>query len=284
MATCMARSRQSTADLTTSQFAAISNVVKQRCGINLRDGKKALVKARLYKRVRALGLDGFGQYVEHLRTDAGGAEMAAMLDALSTNLTYFFREPRHFEVLENTAIPQIMARHAKDRRIRIWSAGCSSGEEPYSIAMIIKDAIGDPTGWDIGVLATDLSSKMLNLARKGMYELGQLQQTPLRLIQKNFTVVPDGPQRYYRVNRPLRQMVHFAHLNLMDPWPMKGPFDVIFCRNVMIYFDKPTQHQLVERLQELLAPDGVLFIGHSESLTGVPHYLRYLEPTVYQKA
>src|SRR5664280_1552047 len=177
----MAQSWPTTADLTTSQFAVISNVVKQRCGINLHDGKKALVKARLHKRVRALGLDGFGHYVEHLCTDAGGVEMAAMLDALSTNLTYFFREPRHFEILKNTVIPQILVRHVQNRRIRIWSAGCSSGEEPYSIAMTIKDAIGDPTGWDIGVLATDLSSRMLNLARKGMYELRQLQQTPLRL-------------------------------------------------------------------------------------------------------
>lgn len=284
MATCMARSCPSTADLTTSQFTLISNVVKRRCGINLHDGKRAFVQARLHKRVRALGLDGFGPYVELLRLDAGGAEMAAMLDALSTNLTYFFREPRHFEILRNTVIPQILARHAQDHRIRMWSAGCSSGEEPYSMAMTVKEAVNDWAGWDIGILATDLSLRMLKLAREGMYQLQQLEQTPLRLVQENFTVIPDGPQRYYRIEQPLRRMVHFARLNLMDSWPMKGPFDVIFCRNVMIYFDKPTQHQLVERLQKLLAPDGVLFIGHSESLAGVPHHLSYLEPTVYQKA
>jgi chemotaxis protein methyltransferase CheR len=283
MATAMVPSWPTTANLTMSQFTAISNLVKRRCGIKLHDGKVALVKARLNKRLRALGLHNFGQYVERICDDADEAEMTAMLDALSTNLTYFFREPRHFEVLKNSVIPRILARHARDRRFRIWSAGCSSGEEAYSIAMIVKEAVGKLTGWDAGILATDLSWPMLKLAREGTYQPQQLRETPGRLIQENFTPIHDGAGRRYQVKQPLRRMVHFARLNLMDPWPMKGPFDAIFCRNVMIYFEKPTQHQLVQRFWDMLAFGGVLFVGHSESLTRISHRFRYLEPTVYQK-
>ena len=242
------------AELTLSHFDAISSMVRQRCGINLHDGKIALVKARLNKRLRALGLASFADYVEFLRNDAGGTEIASMLDALLTNLTYFFREPRHFDALRERFIPEIAASRRHARRIRIWSAGCSSGEEPYSIAMVIREIGAALAGWDIGILATDFSSQALERAREGAMRPQQLQQLASRLVQEHFTLGDDDSQRCYRVKQSVRSLVHFARLNLMERWPMKGPFEAIFCRNVMIYFDKPTQQGLVERFWEILRP------------------------------
>ena len=272
-----------TAALMPSLFDTISRMVKQRCGINLHDGKVALVEARLNKRLRALGLADFAEYVEFLRNDAGGTEIVAMLDALSTNLTHFFREPRHFTILKESIVPEMLARHRANRQLRIWSAGCSSGEEPYSIAITMQEAIPDPAGWDLGILATDLSSPMLRAACEGRYARERLRETPARTIRENFTPVRGRAGEYYRILEPVKSMVHFARLNLMDPWPMKGPFDAIFCRNVMIYFDKDTQRRLIDRFWNILAADGVLFVGHSESLLGFGHRFHYVEPTIYRK-
>jgi len=279
----MMQTTLSAAELTTTQFQSISNLVKGLCGINLHNGKMALVKARLNKRLRVLGLKDFGQYLDRVRDDADGSETRVMLDALSTNLTYFFREPRHFEIFKSSVVPALRARHKQDRRLRIWSAGCSSGEEPYSIAMILKEAVDDLPLWDVGILATDISLQMLRIAITGIYNPERLRQAPSRVIMDNFTCISEPGQGGYRINDSLRRLVHFARLNLMDPWPMKGPFDAIFCRNVMIYFDKPTQQRLIERFWRQLAPGGTLFIGHSESLAGVRHKFKYVQPTVYEK-
>ena len=269
-------------ELTRAQFAVISDLVKGRCGINLHDGKVALVRARLGKRLRSLGLTDFGQYVEWISQDTTGAETAAMLDALTTNLTHFFREPRHFELLGST-VAGIIDRRQHDRPLRIWSAGCSSGEEPYSIAVTLQEAAAGPVGWDARILATDLSRQMLKIAKSGLYASGQLREMAPRLIKKYFTPCRDPAGRRYRIDASVRRMVDFAQLNLMAPWPMKGAFDVIFCRNVMIYFDKPTQHRLIERFWDALAPEGLLFLGHSESLTGAAPRYHYVEPAVYRK-
>jgi chemotaxis protein methyltransferase CheR len=272
------------AELTPSQFSSISQMVRDLCGINLHDGKMALVKARLNKRLRRLGLDNFHQYMDVIQRDAGGQETAAMLDALSTNLTYFFREPRHFEILRDLVLPGVLRRHRQDRTIRIWSAGCSSGEEPYSIALAVREAINDLEEWDVRILATDLSRPMLAMAREGSYASPRLKETPAAWVAKYFTHSGHGAGSRYRVKDALRQWVHFAHLNLVEDWPMKGQFDVIFCRNVMIYFDKTVQAKLIERFWRQLAPGGCLFLGHSESLAGLRHPFRYLRPTVYEKA
>jgi chemotaxis protein methyltransferase CheR len=269
--------------LSWPQFAAISRFVKQRCGINLHKGKKPLVEARLFKRLRELGLASFQQYVEVIRGDSDGAEVGAMIDALSTNVTHFFRERQHFEFLRSHVLPWIISRDHDNRRIRIWSAGCSSGEEPYSIAMFLRNEISDVGEWDLGVLATDLSQKVLGLARRGVYELQQVRHVPPNLFHQYFSHDRTGARDYYRIRKPLREIVDFAYLNLMAPWPMKGPFDAIFCRNVMIYFEKPIQQELVDRFWQILADKGVLFIGHSESLTGIKHRFRYLQPATYQK-
>lgn len=269
--------------LTEAQFRKIATLVKSRAGINLHDGKHELVKSRLTKRLRQLGLDSFDQYIERVSTDRTGAELTTMLDILSTNLTHFFRESQHFDFLKQTAVPQIMDRCRATHRIRIWSAGCSSGEEPYTLAIVLSEAVPIESGWDVRILATDLSTQVLAIAREGVYTAQRLKGTPPEAIARCFTLVETKPERTYRVKQPLRQMVHFARLNLMEAWPMQGPFDVIFCRNVMIYFDKPTQEQLVRRYFDVLAPQGYLFIGHSESLTGVQHDFDYVQPTVYQK-
>ncbi|MCE5327671.1 MAG: protein-glutamate O-methyltransferase CheR [Planctomycetaceae bacterium] len=271
------------AELTTSQFASISQLVKELCGINLHQGKMMLVKARLSKRLRQLGLTSFGQYMDRIRDDANGGEVRAMLEALSTNLTYFFREEHHFQVLRRTAIPAMLARHKRDRRVRLWSAGCSSGEEAYSIAMTLHEVMGGCPGWDVGILGTDLSTQVLRMAMEALYTPDRLRQMGPSAILEHFTAHDCGGVRRYRLKEPLRRLVTFARLNLMDAWPMTGTFDVIFCRNVMIYFDKATQQRLIQRFWNQLCDGGLLFIGHSESLAGIEHRFGYVEPTVYQK-
>ncbi len=270
--------------LTEKHFNEISGLVRRVCGINLHDGKKELIKARLSKRLRKLKIDSFDKYLECVKNDTGGGERTSMLDALSTNLTQFFREPDHFEYLGAKLLPRIVAKASeKGRRLRIWSAGCSSGEEPYSLAITVCENIPNPQLWDAKVLATDLSTRMLAHASKGVYGVERLEAVAPQLRSKYFSCVQPSSDKLYSVSKSIREMVHFARLNLMTPWPMRGPFDIIFCRNVMIYFDKPTQGQLIERYWDLLAPGGTLFIGHSESLTGVRHKFRYIQPTVYEK-
>jgi len=271
-------------ELTDEEFEKISDLVKSLCGINLHQGKKELVKARLSKRLRALGLTRFDDYIRYVRNDGGGDELVAMLDSISTNLTSFFREPGHFDYLAEQVLPAIAARAGPHRRsLRIWSAGCSTGEEPFTIGIVVSENIPNPDSWDVRILATDLSTRVLARAREGLYEADRLKDVPGLLIGRYFSCVEAHRPRLYRVNDRVRGLVTFARLNLLGPWPMRGPFDVIFCRNVMIYFDKPTQTRLVERFWEVLAPGGGLFVGHSESLAGVKHRFEYVQPTVYRK-
>jgi chemotaxis protein methyltransferase CheR len=264
--------------LKNAQFERISQLVYQLTGINLHSGKQELVNARLTKRLRALGLKSFDAYMEHLKRDNPEGELVAMIEAMTTNKTSFFRESQHFDYLGRQIVPGL-----RNRKIRAWSAGCSSGEEPYSTAILLNEAIQDLALWDISILATDLSSHMIAHARKATYDTNHLRDMPALLISKYFTCIETNPVRRYQVIEPLRRLVHFARLNLMGEWPMRGPFDVIFCRNVMIYFDKPTQERLVNRFWKLLKPGGHLFVGHSESLTGSPHKFRYVQPAIYMK-
>jgi chemotaxis protein methyltransferase CheR len=264
--------------LRKSQFERIRQLVHELTGINLHPGKEELVKARLTKRLRALGLKSIDAYMEHLRQDGPKGELVTMIETMTTNKTSFFREAQHFDYLCRKIVPAL-----KDRKIRVWSAGCSSGEEPYSTAILLNEAIQDINLWDIGILATDLSRRMLAQARKGIYEANLLRDVPPLLLSKYFTCIETNPVRRYQVIEPLRRKVHFARLNLIGQWPMRGPFDVIFCRNVMIYFDKSTQEQLVKRFWDMLKPEGHLFVGHSESLAGSPHLFRYAQPAIYMK-
>ena len=273
-----------TLELSERQFNEISDLVKSLCGINLHDGKKELVKARLTKRLRKLNMCSFADYMNLVKSDAGGNELTNMLDALSTNLTSFFRENEHFEYLAGQILPSIVNMSEQTgKRLRIWSAGCSSGEEPYTIGMVANDQIPDLRSWDAKILATDISTRVLDRAAKAVYGADRVKTVPAQSRSRYFDCIETRPDRIFRIAEPVRSLVHFAQLNLMNHWPMQGPFDVIFCRNVMIYFDKVTQGRLINRFYELLAPGGTLFIGHSESLAGVEHKFQYTQPTIYQR-
>jgi chemotaxis protein methyltransferase CheR len=265
--------------LTERQFTMIRDLIFKVCGINLHDGKEGLVQSRLARQLRKLGLADFDEYFDHVQADVSGRALSDMVDALTTNKTSFFRESRHFDLLRDELLPGLV----RQRRIRIWSAGCSSGEEPYTIAMLLRQALPAAGGPDARILATDLATPVLAKAREGVYEEGAVADVPEPFARTAFECVRREPPRLYRVNDDVRALVQFARLNLMDDWPMRGPMDVIFCRNVMIYFTKETQEQLIARYHDLLAPGGYLFVGHSESLSGIRHSFRYLQPAVYVK-
>ncbi|MFH1716324.1 MAG: protein-glutamate O-methyltransferase [Planctomycetota bacterium] len=272
--------------LSEKDFRKISDLVYKHCGINLHDGKKELVRARLAKRLRNGNFKTFPEYMRYVMEDKTGREFSMLIDSLSTNLTAFFREKQHFEFMRESFLPRLLERNRRDRnfRIRCWSAGCSSGEEPYSIAITLHEAVDKQGRWDIKVLATDISTSILEKAREGVYE--QERVAPVPPLQKNKYLVlhqQDG-QKVFEAGKILKDIVVFKYLNLQKEWPLKGPLDFIFCRNVMIYFDKPTQQRLINRFWELLSPGGILFTGHSESLTGIEHRFDYIQPTIYMKA
>ncbi len=264
--------------LRASQFRAIQALAHRISGIHLPAGKEGLVRSRLARRLRRLGLRDFDTYLKFLRTDTSGNEIPHLIEALTTNKTSFFREPRHFQYLADHVLPDALA---EGRPLRFWSAGCSSGEEAYSLAMLVqRHSLGRRT--DVRILATDIAAGMLDRARRGEYD------------EKHIERLPDGYRQYFEpvrrrqsghvaVRAPVRELVRFARLNLMAEWPMRGPFDAILCRNVMIYFDKPTQQLLVEHFEGVLRPGGHLFVGHSESLSGVKHSLRFVQPAVYRR-
>jgi chemotaxis protein methyltransferase CheR len=282
---------QSTHDLTApvmlsdSDYRRVSQIVHELAGIHLHEGKRELVVARLGKRIRQLGMKSVGEYLKYVREEQTQDELVTMLDALSTNLTSFWRESQHFDFLARNILPQFAerARRNDNWKIRAWSAGCSSGEEPYGLVMQMLHHLESPERYDIKMLATDLSTKVLGIARNGVYSSERVKPIPSDIRNKYIQQVktPYGVQ--YRVKPDISSRVTFARLNLMESWPMKGPMDYIFCRNVMIYFDKPTQARLVSRFFDLLRSGGTLFVGHSESLTGVEHHFHYVRPTIYEK-
>ena len=264
--------------LSSQQFDKISRLLYQVSGIDLHEGKEELVKARLIKRLRHLKIFGFDHYLKYLSNDKSGSEIQAMVDVLTTNKTNFFREPEHLDYLRNEIITGL-----GKEQIRIWSAGCSSGEEPYSIAITLCEAIPDIGKSDIKILATDISDRMIEQARLGLYDEETLKGMSFQLKHRYFEHAEAESRHRYRVVPQLQSMVRFAKLNLMEDWPMRGLFDVIFCRNVMIYFDKPTQEKLVNRFWSQLRSGGYLMVGHSESLTFMAHDYHYIKPAVYQK-
>lgn len=270
--------------LTDREFTKISRLVYDQCGINLSDGKRELVKARLGKRIRHGPFQSFQEYYQYVLNDESGQELVYLLDSITTNYTFFFREQKHFDYLRLEILPALMDRGGKSRRqLRFWSAACSSGEEPYSIAMTLLESIEHPFLWDLSILATDLSNKVIKVAESGVFPKERVQSIPAAFLKKYFLKGEGSWKDHVKVKDEIRKLVEFRRLNLMEPFDHREPFDCIFCRNVMIYFDKKTQKDLVNRLYECLREGGFLLIGHSESLTGVEHPFRYIRPSIYRK-
>ncbi len=274
-------------DINDKEFGLFQQLIYDASGIFLTPAKKELLKSRLMKRLRQKSLTSFKAYYEYItQRDTTGEELVSMLDCISTNLTEFFREAAHFRFLSEKAIPALLENKRKkhEKRIRIWSAGCSTGEEPYSISMIVAERVLPRYEWDVKILATDISTRVLKKAMEGIYTKDQLKGMSPQLVNAYLKKRNIDNKDYYYINDPLKDMVVFRRLNLTDEtFPFKGQFDFIFCRNVMIYFDKQTQNGLVSKFYKHLAPDGYLFIGHSESLAGTNNKFRYVQPTVYQK-
>jgi chemotaxis protein methyltransferase CheR len=272
-------------DLTDADFCRLAEIVQRHCGINLHDGKRELVRARLAKQMRAGGYRSARAYLEDATHDPASRPFTQLIDALSTNLTGFFREKDHFEYLAQRFLPGLIERRRRQpsRRLRAWSCASSTGEEPYSIAMTLLDALPPGEAWDVKLLATDLSTRVLRIAEAGTYEASRVEAIPPSARVKYLAMQRIDGQSIFAMQPAVREIVRFRHLNLMEPFPFGGPLDFIFCRNVMIYFDKPTQERLVNRLYELLEPGGLLFTGHSESLTGIHHPLQYVQPTIYMR-
>jgi chemotaxis protein methyltransferase CheR len=243
-----------------ADLRAIAAILHEHAGIVIAPGKGSMVQSRLAKRLRALGLNDYGSYISLLTSDAGQAERKEMISALTTNVTHFFRENHHFETLRNSALPPLLARARAGGRVRIWSAGSSNGQEAYSIAMVLAEMASDFARLDIRILATDIDPVMIACGRAGTYDSAAVEAVPEALRRKYFEPTSDGQ----RVIQPVRDCVSFRELNLHDPWPMKGRFDIIFCRNVVIYFDPEAQQRLWHRLEATLNPGGWLFVGHSE--------------------
>ncbi len=264
-------------------FAGFQALIHEEAGIWLSQAKKALLVGRLARRLRELSISSFAEYLEHVRADE--AERVRMLDCITTNETHFFREPRHFELLEQRIFPRWQAEAGegrRQRRVRVWSAGCSTGEEPYSLAMSLLRAFPPQAGWELEILATDLSTRVLDRARAGIFSLERSAQIPEALL-RTFMLEGTGSQEgLMKAGPEIRALVRFARLNLNDAeYPALGHFDLVFCRNVLIYFDPPGKERVVGRLLGNLAPAGYLFLGHAESLSGMAHPVRSVIPTVY---
>jgi len=269
-------------ELTDTQFNRIRQLVREHTGIALSDAKRQLVYGRLSRRLRALKLATFGEYIELLEQGVAG-ELEEFTNAITTNLTSFFREPHHFEYLASDVLPQIVAKDSGVRRVRMWCCAASTGEEPYSIAMVIREAAQLMTGFDIKLLATDLDSAVLATGAAGVYAEERLKSVSGARASRFFRKGSGAQNGKFRVQEELRSLITFKQLNLMQEWPMRGPFDVIFCRNVIIYFDKETQRTLFERMAALQRPGDMLFLGHSESLYRVSEKYDLVGRTIYRR-
>lgn len=267
---------------TDRDFEFIRGLVTARTGISLGDHKRQLVYGRLSRRLRQLRLQSFAEYCDRLQADTDG-ELIELVNAITTNLTSFFREAHHFEYLRKKLLPALFECKARERRLRIWSAGCSTGEEPYSLAMVLAETVPPGCGWDVKVLATDIDSNVLATAAAGVYPFERVASLAEPRLKRWFQQGTGAQHGKVKVNAALQELIAFRELNLMETWPMRGPFDAVFCRNVVIYFDKPTQRALFARFADILTNDGHLFVGHSESLFQVSDRFELIGQTVYRK-
>ena len=268
--------------LADAEFDFIRHVISENAGIVLGPHKRQLVQGRLARRLRELGLSSYEAYCNHVR-ESGPEELVGLINALTTNVTAFFREKHHFEALAEYMIPEALKRNQQTRRLRIWSAGCSSGEEAYCLAMTAAACMPTGVRWDLKILATDIDSDMVAMAQGGIYPLDRLAAIPEAKLRRFFRRGTGENEGNARVNPEIARMISFRPLNLLHQWPMRGPFDIIFCRNVMIYFDQPTRERLVGRFADLLTDEGYLCLGHSESIHAGTSAFRLVGKTIYRK-
>jgi chemotaxis protein methyltransferase CheR len=273
------------AQLADRDFEYLCQLIYEQSRIRLGPDKRTLVTSRLAKRLRALHLPGYHEYCELLRSPAGEEELRFLIDRISTNHTHFFREIKHFEFLQEKILPAWRSQgKGRGEPLRVWSAASSTGEEPYSLAIHLAEHLGPAStnAWQIE--ASDISTRVLEIARRGVYEADKLGGISQDLLHKYFQKGVGDWEGHYRVKDDLRQRVTFHHLNLLEGrYPFNRPFEIVFCRNVMIYFDRPTQETLISLLAERLVPGGYLMVGHSESLSGIKHSLKLIQPAVYLK-
>ncbi len=273
--------------LSDTEFEMFRVLIYDTCGINLTLSKKELVKARLTKRLTKTGIDTFKDYYNYVtKVDKSGKELVQLLDHISTNKTDFFREKKHFDFLNSTLLPALISskEKSKSRKLRIWCAASSSGEEPYTLAMTVFNHIKPDSGWDVKILATDISTRILQKAIDGTYKPELLNGIPSGTVSAHFSKVSINNANFYKAKNHLKNIITFRRFNLMtETFPFKNPFDFIFCRNVMIYFDPETQNHLVKKFYKCLPKSGYLFIGHSETLSKTDNDYKYVQPAIYQK-
>ena len=269
-------------EFSDANFDRIGQFVSENTGIALSNKKKDMVYGRLAKHVRKSGFGHFDAYCDALES-GDEHEQEFLINAITTNLTAFFRENHHFEYLATTLIPKLLKKKAHNKKLRIWSAGCSTGEEAYSIAMVLKESIPDFDEWDIKILATDLDANVLAHGRRGIYRAESIVDISDNRLKRWFRRGRGEQSGLVKVSSELQQMIRFKRLNLLHEWPMKGPFDLIFCRNVVIYFGREVQTILFDRYADILASDAYLFIGHSETLYKMTTRFASLGNTIYRK-
>jgi chemotaxis protein methyltransferase CheR len=266
---------------TLEDFTRLARILRLETGIILEQAKMPMLYARLVKRVRGLGLTSFDEYCAHIAAPEGAGERQRMLEALTTNVTRFFREPHHFEHLKKRVLPELISQARLGKRVRLWSAGCSSGEEPYSIALTILSVMPDAAQCDVKILATDIDNDVLQRGRMGIYRGAAIAPIAPDLLSRWFH--RSEIEGAWEVGPELRSLVAFRNANLVGAWPMKGPFQAIFCRNTVIYFDDDARAQIWNKMVTLLSPGGHLYIGHSERMPAGAHRLRPAALTVYRR-
>jgi len=267
----------------------IIDAVYQHAGIVLNDSKKEMIYGRIVRRVRALGLESITDYCEFLRTtEAKYGELEEFVNVLTTNLTHFFREPHHFEHLQHKVLEPVFADKSGSHRIRLWSAGCSTGMEPYSMAMTVAPLLAKNPGYDLKILATDVNTEVLDKAKEGVYSAKVLKPVPSAYRKSGILPVPkthklQGSEKYHLIAPELRKLISFKYMNFLETWPVSGPFDAIFCRNVLIYFDDKTSARIFDGFANVLKIGGFLYIGHSENLRDMSNRLELVDRTTYQR-
>lgn len=271
--------------VTPALFRKFQKLVYTETGIWLGPSKTALLCGRLYRRLMTLGVTTLKEYYECVSAPHGREELARMIDAITTNETRFFREPKQFDFLAQRVIPSWLREAAegqRSKRVRIWSAGCSSGEEPYSMAMLLAKYLPAENGWDVRVLATDISTRVLEKAQRGIYDVARSADVPKDLLRRFMLRGFNDCEGQIKVQIGIQQMVEFRHLNLSQlPYAVQGPYDVILCRNLLIYFNAASKQRVVANLIGHLAAGGFLFVGHAENLTNLSVQLRSIEPSIY---